>query len=601
MATAAPTLITYLGAAMVLGIVGSLLLARWIKRQTLGLEPAEIAAVVEQREAIFTGIAEGVIALDPSDRVTMVNPLAAQLLSLPTDTVGQSLDELTIEGRLRDVLTGVNGDEPDAVVIRSGRVLVLNRMPVVHDGRTIGSVTTLRDRTQLADLESEIGAFRGTTDLLRAQTHEFANQLHTISGLIQIGDYDEVVSYVDALTEGRAALDLTVARRVRDRPVAALLVAKSAVAAERQVSLRVSQQTNLDPLEPSCLLRRGHRARQPGPERDRRRHQRPGVARVASWVQVEIHQSGRPSSSSSATTGPGVDATIATEVFEHGFTTKAAQDGERGIGLALTRLICRRRGGEVEINNTADGARFVARMTITPAEARRARVMITVLVVDDDFRVARIHSAFVDRIEGFRTVGVAHNGAEAVAMADRSCVPDLILLDLYLPDVFGLDVLNQMRVAGVEGDVIVISAANESEAVERALKLGVASYLLKPFTLDDLASRLAEYKAQRQRRSQPRRRRPGRRRSAVRPTGGAAGRGVAEGHERRDRRVDLDHAAGCGRGAVGPGVRRRRRHLPGQCPPLPGVLRGAGPGAGVTAVRQPWPPRAPLPAGAPNS
>ena len=79
-------------------------------------------------------------------------------------------------------------------------------------------------------------------------------------------------------------------------------------------------------------------------------------------------------------------------------------------------------------------------------------------------------------------------------------VPDLILLDLYLPDVFGLDVLNQMRVAGVEGDVIVISAANESEAVERALKLGVASYLLKPFTLDDLAGRLAEYKAERQRR-----------------------------------------------------------------------------------------------------
>ena len=276
LATAAPTLITYLGAAMVLGIVGSLLVARWIKRQTLGLEPAEIAAVVEQREAIFTGIAEGVLALDPTDRVTMVNPLAARLLSLPPDAAGQSLAELKIEGRLRDVLTGTNGDEPDAVVIRSGRVLVLNRSPVVHDGRTIGSVTTLRDRTQLADLESEIGAFRGTTDLLRAQTHEFANQLHTISGLIQIGDYDEVVGYVDALTEGRAALDLTVARRVRDRPVAALLIAKSAVAAERQVSLRVSQQTDLDALEPRLFVRCGDGAGESGAERDRRGRQRVG-------------------------------------------------------------------------------------------------------------------------------------------------------------------------------------------------------------------------------------------------------------------------------------------------------------------------------------
>jgi response regulator of citrate/malate metabolism len=128
--------------------------------------------------------------------------------------------------------------------------------------------------------------------------------------------------------------------------------------------------------------------------------------------------------------------------------------------------------------------------------------MITVMVVDDDFRVARIHSVFVDRVEGFRTIGVATNGAEALAMASR-LVPDLILLDLYLPDVFGLDLLNQMRVAGVEGDVIVISAANESETVERALKLGAANYLLKPFTLDDLAGRLSEYRSQHQRRLRP--------------------------------------------------------------------------------------------------
>jgi response regulator of citrate/malate metabolism len=122
--------------------------------------------------------------------------------------------------------------------------------------------------------------------------------------------------------------------------------------------------------------------------------------------------------------------------------------------------------------------------------------VISVLVVDDDFRVARIHSAFVDRVEGFHTVGVAHTGADALHAA-RTLRPDLILLDLYLPDVFGLDLLNQMRVHGVDSDVIVISAANEAQTVERAVKLGVASYLLKPFTRDDLAARLAEYGAQR--------------------------------------------------------------------------------------------------------
>ena len=121
--------------------------------------------------------------------------------------------------------------------------------------------------------------------------------------------------------------------------------------------------------------------------------------------------------------------------------------------------------------------------------------MITVLVVDDDFRVARIHAAFVDRVEGFHTVGVAHTGADAVRAA-RTLRPDLILLDLYLPDVFGLDLISTIRVGGSESDVIVISAANESQTVERAVKLGVTSYLLKPFTREDLASRLTEYRSQ---------------------------------------------------------------------------------------------------------
>jgi sensor histidine kinase regulating citrate/malate metabolism len=86
---------------------------------------------------------------------------------------------------------------------------------------------------------------------------------------------------------------------------------------------------------------------------------------------VQIRQSGSTVELTVSDSGPGVDATIATEVFEHGFTTKAAQDGERGSGLALTRLICRRWGGEVEINNTDQGAEFVARMTILPAQAGR--------------------------------------------------------------------------------------------------------------------------------------------------------------------------------------------------------------------------------------
>jgi len=364
LAAAAPTLLTYLGAAMVLGIVGSLLLARWIKRQTLGMEPADMVALAEQREAIFSGIAEGVIALDTRQQITFVNPLATTLLSLPANSIGQSLSDLGIKERLRDVLTDTGQHDPDEVVIRAGRVLVLNRMPVVHDGRPIGSVTTLRDRTQLAQVESELGAFRGTTDLLRAQAHEFANQLHTISGLIQIGDYDEVVSFVDTLVEKRASLDLTIARRVQDRSVAALLVAKAAVAAEKKVTLRVSDQTGLTPLKNESSF---DVATVLGNLIDN------GIDAVVTeggadpWIRVEIRQSDTSVELVVADSGPGIDAKLATEIFEHGYTTKAAQGGDRGIGLALTLLICNRRGGEVDAHNTADGAEFIARMSVALA------------------------------------------------------------------------------------------------------------------------------------------------------------------------------------------------------------------------------------------
>ena len=366
LASSAPTLLTYLGAALLLGVVGSLLLARWIKRQTLGMEPADMVALAEQREAIFSGIAEGVLALDTRDQITFVNPLAANLLSLPANSVGQSLDELGVEGRLRDVLTDTGEHEADEVVIRAGRVLVLNRMPVVHNGRTIGSVTTLRDRTELAKVESELGAFRGTTDLLRAQAHEFGNQLHTISGLIEIGDYDEVVSFVDTLVEKRASLDLTIARRVTDRSVAALLLAKSALAAEKKVTLRVSDRTGLSALKSESSF---DVATVLGNLIDNGIDAVVTAGKPDPWVGVEIRQSDTSVELIVSDSGPGIDADLATEVFEHGYTTKAAQGGERGIGLALTMMICKRRGGEVVARNTPEGAEFVARMNVTPGGA----------------------------------------------------------------------------------------------------------------------------------------------------------------------------------------------------------------------------------------
>jgi two-component system CitB family sensor kinase len=358
---ASSTLIVYLSIACTVGVLGSWLLARRIKRQTLGLEPREIAGLAEHREAMLYGLAEGVVALDPHHRITLVNDVGRTLLDLPERCVGKSLTELGIEGRLRDVLTG-SGGARDQVVLRRGRVLVMSRMSVTKDGRRLGSVTTMRDRTELAQLERELGSFRSTTEMLRAQAHEFANQLHTISGLIQIGEHDEVVRYVDALAKHRESLDLTLTSRVHDTAVAALIMAKSAQAAESRVRLRVSERTSLDRLEPAdsadvatvvgnLVDNAVDAAAVAGAEQE-------------AWVEVELRQDASTVEIVVRDSGPGVPTELAQEVFSHGFTTKAAKGGERGIGLALTQLVCKRHGGEVAVANTPTGAMFTARMTV---------------------------------------------------------------------------------------------------------------------------------------------------------------------------------------------------------------------------------------------
>ncbi len=120
--------------------------------------------------------------------------------------------------------------------------------------------------------------------------------------------------------------------------------------------------------------------------------------------------------------------------------------------------------------------------------------MREVLVVDDDFMVAEIHRRFVEQVAGFHAVGVARTGAEALTAA-RSLEPDLLLLDVYLPDMTGLDVLQRLRGEGNRVGVIMITAARELDTVQAALDGGAADYLIKPFEFPQLEAKLTAFAA----------------------------------------------------------------------------------------------------------
>ena len=362
---ALPNLLTYLGIATALGVVGSLLLARRVKKQTLGLEPREITGLVEEREAILHGIKEGMLAVGLDRRITMVNDEAAHLLGIPQASVGRHLSDLDQTGRLAGMFSETDST-PDRVIPYRGRVLTLNRMPVLSRGRHIGWVVTLRDRTELLELQRELDVTRDTTDTLRAQAHEFSNRMHVVSGLIELGEYDEAKTYVRHITDSQTRLTRSITAHVSDPAVAALLIAKSSQADERGVELELDESTALDKLDERLatdvntvlgnLIDNAFDASSDAAD---------------PLVTVELVQDDHEVRITVRDTGPGIDSDLGERVFRHGVSTKDVEPGgRRGVGLALVRVICRKRGGDITVSHD-NGAVFVASLPFEPAGSPR--------------------------------------------------------------------------------------------------------------------------------------------------------------------------------------------------------------------------------------
>lgn len=336
---------------LLLGVFGSVLLARRIKRQTFGLEPNEIATLLEQREAVLHGIREGTIATDKQGRITLVNDEAKRLLALDDDAVGRSLTEVVPEGHVREVMAG-NVAEPDQVVLVNDQVLVVNRVNVAVRGKAIGAVVTLRDRTELERLLRELDDVRSFTDALRAQEHEFAHRLHVVAGLIDVGRYDEAVGFIEKSSLVHQALIASIVESVGNPILVGLLLGKAAVASERGVEMRVNPETSLPeevPYVRELVTIVGNLID----------NALDSVAPLGSgWIDVTIKTDEDGVLVRVHDSGPGIDAEVVDEIFRDGFTTKIATGtGRRGLGLALVRQAVQRRGGRVSVDN-AGGAVF---------------------------------------------------------------------------------------------------------------------------------------------------------------------------------------------------------------------------------------------------
>ncbi|MFE2246883.1 sensor histidine kinase [Streptomyces lavendulae] len=359
---AIPGLLAYAGGALAAGALAAYLLSRRIQRQTRDLAFSDIAGLLAEREAMLHSIREGVIALDGEDRVRLVNDEAARLLGLSPvaarTLTGRPLDELLGPGRTSDVLAGrVTGR--DLLTVQGPRVLVANRMPTA-DG---GAVATLRDRTEVEHLSRELDSTKGLIDALRAQDHEHANRLHTLLGLLELELHEEAVAFVNEVAGVHRSTAEQVTEKVHDPLLAALLVGKATVAAERGVPLRLAPASFL----PDRLVDPGGLVTILGNLVDNALDATAGSA--APVVEVDIRAEGRTAVLRVRDSGPGVPAGRHEEIFTEGWSTKQPEaHRERGLGLALVRRLAERQGGSARAGEASDGG---AEFSVVLPEALR--------------------------------------------------------------------------------------------------------------------------------------------------------------------------------------------------------------------------------------
>ncbi|MFG1796013.1 ATP-binding protein [Nocardia sp. NPDC049149] len=352
------------GAALLVGIAGSMLLARRWRGLTLGLEPAELAELVRGQAAVLHGIGRGVLAVDSAWRTTFVNDEARRLLGIGAD-IGTPVDEIGLTPRVLEVFRGL--DEQPASATVGSHIVVVAARPVQRDGRNLGAVLTVRDRTDVEALTRQLDAVQSMSTVLRAQRHEFSNKMHLISGLLHGGRTEEASRSIDEMIGagplGPAAPGIDA---IHDAYLQAFLAAKAAHGREGGVELVLGPNTWVegsltDPVDVTTVL---------GNLLDNAIEAVLASSNPVKQVEVELVQEDSTLHIVVADSGDGVAPDLIDVLFTEGTSTRdgRAVPGGRGVGLALIRQIARSRGGAVKLASPRGdtppltGAEFIARM-----------------------------------------------------------------------------------------------------------------------------------------------------------------------------------------------------------------------------------------------
>ncbi|WP_342547060.1 DcuS/MalK family sensor histidine kinase [Paenibacillus sp. FSL P2-0089] len=341
-----------------MGIFGAILLARKFKRMMFGMEPGEIAKLLEERSAMLQSTKEGILAVDKDSRITLVNAEARRLMGsvgLNQEPVGRQAGQFWPLLRMEKVLETGEALQ-DKEVEQSGITLLVNVVPVKVNGVIEGAIATFRDKTEISILMERLSGISLYAEALRAQTHEFMNKLHVIMGLNTMRRYDRLEEYLTDIVQNIRTEADSVVRQVKDPVMVGFLLGKLSRIREADVRLVILD----DGVLPEAADHETARELVTifGNLLDNALEALQGADNKL--IEIGFCHKDNLLTLKISDNGPGISAEDGNHLYEQGYSTKGK---DRGVGLYLVKRSVAKLGGTIDYQSRADqGTDFTIRL-----------------------------------------------------------------------------------------------------------------------------------------------------------------------------------------------------------------------------------------------